>query len=389
MISASFVLNACTLDDGEAITSLTLQLSGAGPIAAESLTADTFSVHVTGTSPVPVAADEEVYREFDLDREVAAARLDPDGSIVLELSYGVDELGCASLGFVGHKGWMQLNLVYTITQNSALTGSDGQPVSIARFEQGPVIDPEVDAFSYHESADGLKYRLFTPADRAGPRPLVVWLHGGGEGGAPSDDYYDNETQLRGTRGALSFTTPEAQQIFGGAYVFAPQCTSNWLDDGPLFAGQVHDIVKDLLSRLPIDGRRIYLAGCSSGGYQTLELICRYPDLFAAAVPCSGLVQANPRYRGTGEAPRLITDDALARIVTPTWLVVSTDDETVDPQANSVYAQQLIPGSRISVYHKVIWDDFEYPGHWSWVYLVHNQPTIDGTRVWQWMADQRR
>jgi predicted peptidase len=385
--SACFVLNAEILDDGEAITSITIQLPG--PIAAASLTAGTFSVHATGTSPIPVAVDEEVYREYDLDREVVAARLDADGTIVLDLSYGVDELGCGSLAFVGHKGWTRLNMVYTITQNAPLTGLDGEPITIERFEQGRVVSPEVDAFSYHESPDGVKYRLFTPPSGAGPRPLVVWLHGGGEGAILSDGYYDNETQLRATRGALSFTTPQAQQIFGGAYVFAPQCTANWLDDGPLFASQVHDLIKDLVGRLPIDSRRIYLTGGSSGGYQTLEMISRYPDLFAAAVPCSGLVAANPRYRGPGEAPRLISDDALAQIATPTWLIVSADDETVDPQANSVRAHQLIPGSRISVYDDVTWQDFLYPGHWSWVYLAHNDPAIEGTHVWQWMAAQRR
>lgn len=389
MISAGFVLNAQILDDGEAITAITLQLSGAGPIAAESLTAQTFSVHTKGTSPIPVAPDEEVYREYDLDREVAAARLAEDGTIVLELSYGVDELGCGSLGFVGHKGWTRLNLVYTITQNAPLTGTDGEPITISLFEQGPVVDPEVDAFSYHESADGMKYRLFTPAGRTGPRPLVVWLHGGGEGAILSDGYYDNETQLRGTRGALSFTTPEAQRIFGGAYVFAPQCTANWLDDGPLYASQVHDLIKDLVGRLPIDSSRIYLTGGSSGGYQTLEMISRYPDLFAAAVPCSGLVGPNPRHRGPGEAPRLITDDRLARISTPTWLIVSADDDTVDPQANTLHAHPLIPGARISVYDNVIWNDFDYPGHWSWVYLTYNHPVVDGVQVWQWMAEQHR
>lgn len=387
--SASFVLNASTLDDGEAVTSVTIHLCDPRSIAAESLTAGTFSVHATGTSPIPVAADEEVYREYDLDREVTAARLDADGNIVLDLSYGVDQLGGGSLGFIGSKGMLRLNLAYTITQNLPLTGPTGEPVTVAHFSQGSLVNAEVDAFSHHESADGMKYRLFTPACGADPHPLVVWLHGGGEGAILADDYYDNETQLRGTRGALGFATPQAQQIFGGAYVLAPQCTSNWLDDGPLFASQVHDIVKDLVGRLPLDSRRIYLAGCSSGGYLTLDMVTRYPDLFAAAVPSSCIIQENPRHGGPGSSPRLLTDDALARITTPTWLVVSADDDTVDPQANSVHAHQLIPGSQISVYDDVTWNGFAFPGHWSWVYLAYNDPAIDGTHVWQWMAGQRR
>jgi len=35
--------------------------------------------------------------------------------------------------------------------------------------------------------------------------------------------------MRANRGALGFSTPEAQRIFDGAYVVAPQAESFWLD----------------------------------------------------------------------------------------------------------------------------------------------------------------
>ena len=57
----------------------------------------------------------------------------------------------------------------------------------------------------------MKYRLYYPGPASGRRPLIVWLHGGGEGASLPDGYYDNETQLRANRGALGFTTPEAQK----------------------------------------------------------------------------------------------------------------------------------------------------------------------------------
>lgn len=389
VISAGFALNARTLDDGEAVTSVTVDITALGPIAAESLTTGTFSVHATGTSPVPIPPDDTTCRQYDLDREVTAARFDPDGNIVLELAYGVDELGTGSLAFLDGKGTVRLDLAYTITQNAPLVGVNGGPVTIARFEQGPLVDTEVDAFSYLKSAAGMKYRLFTPETGVGSRPLVVWLHGGAEGALAEDGYYDNETQLRGSRGALGFTTPLAQRIFAGAYVLAPQSTANWMDDGPRFAAQVYDIIQDVVGNLPIDGRRIYVAGSSSGGYLTLEMVSRYPDLFAAAVPSSCVVQADPRDRGPGGAPRLISDDVLATITTATWLVVSSNDDIIDPRVNSLHAHELIPGSRISVYDHVSWNDVEFSGHWSWIYLTHNDPALDGTHVWQWMADQQR
>ena len=144
----------------------------------------------------------------------------------------------------------------------------------------------------------MKYRLYSPgrgrrfhAAGRGGRPLVVWLHGGGEGGLLPDHYYDNETTLRANRGALGFATQEAQRIFGGAYVVAPQSTSYWIEDGPRFAPLIREIIGDLVRRYPIDRERIYVAGCSNGGYMTMEMTSVYRDLFAAAVPICGVVES--------------------------------------------------------------------------------------------------
>ena len=184
--------------------------------------------------------------------------------------------------------------------------------------------------------------------------------------------------------ALGFATPQAQQIFDGAYVVAPQSTSFWIEDGPRFAPMIRQIIRDLVRHDDIDRDRIYLAGCSNGGYLTLKMTSLYPDLFAAAVPICGVVTSlEPG------GPRLVTDAELRRIETPTWLVAAADDTTVDPVANTVRAHELIPDSLLSLYDDVTWDGHEFPGHWSWIYVARNDPSIDGTHIWQWMADQER
>jgi predicted peptidase len=134
---------------------------------------------------------------------------------------------------------VQLDLVYTITQNAPIALRNRRSITIASFVQGRLSDPEVDAFSYRISGSGMKYRLYSPTQGGGSRstglgkrPLVVWLHGGGEGALLPDNYYDDETTLRANRGALGFATPQAQRIFSGAYVVAPQSTSYWIEDGP-------------------------------------------------------------------------------------------------------------------------------------------------------------
>jgi predicted esterase len=378
-----FVLDAQTLDGGEQVTSVTLDTARLGPIAPGSLTTGTFGVHAKATSPIPIAPGDQIYSEYDLDRAVTAARLDRRGNVVLDLSYAEGQVGGGTLGYIASKGRnVRLDLVYTITQNVPLRLRNGRAVTIARFEQGPLRNPEVDAFSYHASASGMKYRLYSPS--GGRRhPLVVWLHGGGEGASLPDGYYDNETTLRANRGALGFATPEAQRIFSGAYVVAPQSTSFWLEDGPRFAPLIREIVFEVARRHPVDPDRIYVAGCSNGGYMSLKMTTVYPDLFAASVPICGVV-ASLEPGG----PTMITDEELRRIDTPTWLVASRDDDTVPPEANTVHAHDLIPRSLMSLYDHVIWNGHQFPGHWSWIYVARNDPSIGGTHIWQWMARQR-
>jgi predicted peptidase len=388
-----FTLNAEVLDGGEQVTSITLDTARLGPIDPASLTTDTFSVHAKATSPIPIAEGDQIFSEYDLDRPVTAVRLTRRGNIVLDLSYGEGQLGGGTLGYILSKGRnVQLDLVYTITQNAPIALRNHRSITIEAFVQGQLSNPEVDAFSYWVSDSGMNYRLYSPTahDRnsrsSGRHPLIVWLHGGGEGGLLPDNYYDNETPLRANRGALGFATPEAQQIFSGAFVVAPQSTSFWIEDGPRFAPLIREIIGDLVSRYPIDPERIYVAGCSNGGYMTIKMTSVYPDLFASAVPICAVVEPFPF--GSG-GPPLISDAELAEIDTPTWLVTSLDDPVVPPEPNTIHAHDLIPDSLVTLYDNVTWNGYQFNGHWSWIYVARNDPSIDGTHIWQWMADQQR
>lgn len=383
-----FTLNAQVLDGGEQVTSITLETARLGPIDPAGLTTGTFGVHARATSPIPLAgAAPDVY---DLDRTVTAVRLDQRGDIVLELSHAEGRTGGSTLGYVASMGRnVMLDLSYTITQHAPIALRTHRTITISDFVQNPRLsDPEVDAFSSHVSESGMKYRLYSPtgshSPRRGRRPLIVWLHGGGEGASLPDGYYDNETTLRANRGALGFATPQAQRVFDGAYVLAPQSTSAWMQDGPRFAPLIHEIISDVTRRNRIDHDRIYVAGCSNGGYMSLKMTTVYPTLFAASVPICGVVTSFP----AGSAP-LIPDSELARISTPSWLVSSRDDTTVDPQANTVHAHDVIPGSLMTLYDNVVRNGYQFPGHWSWIHVARNDPSIGGTRIWQWMAAQRR
>src|SRR3954452_1665750 len=132
-----FALNAQVLDGGEQVASITLHTSRLGRIDPASLTTGTFTVHAKATSPIPVAAGDQIFSEYDLDRPVTAVRLDYWGNIVLDLSYGEDQVGGGTLGYIAGKGRnVVLDLAYTITQNTPIAVRNRRSITIARFVQG-------------------------------------------------------------------------------------------------------------------------------------------------------------------------------------------------------------------------------------------------------------
>jgi len=387
-----FTLNATVLDGGEQVTSLTLDTSDFGMIDPASLTSSTFAVHFTSSLPFDLPTGETLFTPYpDVERPVTKAHFE-HGRIVLDLLTIDQTTPGNTLGYMLLAGRnVMMKQVYTITQTAPLKLLKGGSLTLPGFTQGRLIDPEVDVYSYHKSDDGMNYRLFSPTqdhgwERSsghGKRPLIVWLHGGGEGGLSSQNYYDNEPTLRANRGALGFSTPEAQRIFGGAYVVAPQAESFWLENGPLYSPRVKAIILDLLRKYPIDASRIYLAGCSNGGYLTMEMTSLYHDLFAAAVPICGVVKNFPK---PGDV--VLTDAQLKSITTPTWLVCAASDTTVPPVDNSIPAHALIRRSILTEYPTVTRNGITYNGHWSWIYVARNDPQYHGQHIWQWMASKR-
>lgn len=143
----------------------------------------------------------------------------------------------------------------------------------------------------------LPYRMLSPENiKYGEKyPLVVFLHGSGERGS------DNEKQL--THGASTFSNPANIDKYP-SYVVFPQCKERtWTDKfsaqsfmpgapEPQITKQeeaIVDMIAELTAKYPIDRNRIYIVGISMGGIATYDLACRYPDLFAAAVPICGAV----------------------------------------------------------------------------------------------------
>ena len=71
----------------------------------------------------------------------------------------------------------------------------------------------------------LRYAWYAPEQAAGEkRPLLIWLHGAGGGGA------DPRYPVAGNR-VTAFSSQPAQKKLGSPWVYVPQCPTVWMDDG--------------------------------------------------------------------------------------------------------------------------------------------------------------
>lgn len=141
----------------------------------------------------------------------------------------------------------------------------------------------------------LRFGYFTPSMGNGKRPLIIWLHGAGEGG--------NDTAIAYTGNkVVNLSSENTQKIFGGAYVLAPQAPTMWMDDGTgqytqdgrsKYEKALKALIDEFINvHTDIDRNRIYLGGCSNGGFMTMRMIIDYPGFFAAAFPvCEALFDA--------------------------------------------------------------------------------------------------
>ena len=147
--------------------------------------------------------------------------------------------------------------------------------------------------------DTLRYRVLFPDhyDKSKSYPIVLFLHGSGERGN------DNEKQLK--HGGSLFTDSLNRKNFPAIVLF-PQCPAdqswvtikeksqakfNLIDTKepakPLMLAK--KLVDFYQKTEAVNKKQIYVLGLSLGGMGTFDLICRYPNLFAAAIPICGAV----------------------------------------------------------------------------------------------------
>ncbi|MCD8051405.1 MAG: prolyl oligopeptidase family serine peptidase [Clostridiales bacterium] len=352
------------------------------------------------------------------DRTVTAAyRSDAEGNEDAEGAYVTLEMEVASTlsiaapyytntsSFVGQlKDWATCS--YTITDTSS--GEVWNQLDTVyhpdekAFQTGTFTDTGAD-YEY-------SYAYYEPEEDGDTHPLVIWLHGAGSGG----------TDIGFVTGGMlvtNFVSEETQEIFGGAHILLPQCPTVWMDDGTDEFAELYnseegystngvDIYTESLMALiedyvathdDVDTSRIYLAGCSNGGYMTIQLAMAYPDTFAAIAPVCAAYDSE-----------WISDEQIETLASiPTWFVHCSTDPVVDPTTTSdaIYARMVESGAEnihYTTYDEIVDPDYgtAYIGHFAWVYALKNlcstdldgsPVTIDGQEVtiFEWLAAQSK
>jgi len=138
--------------------------------------------------------------------------------------------------------------------------------------------------------DGLRVsaRLYLPApalDFKGPRPLVYYVHGGPQGQERPDFAWFSMPLIQYlTLNGFAVFVPNVRGSTGYGLSYVKKVDRDWGGDDRL--DHVHAL-KVLAGDARLDVRRAAVVGRSYGGYMSLTLAARHPELWSAAVDMFG------------------------------------------------------------------------------------------------------
>jgi len=286
----------------------------------------------------------------------------------------------------------------------------------------------------------MAYAYYNPPKKSKKRPLIIWLHGISEGGR------NPYLALLGIK-SLNLASDNIQNCFDeGASVLIPQSPTTWLEttlldsngmriwepenisgllnkySGPVknilskiisvpldtpdtvpmaktsyYTEGLMDLIEAFLEQNPeIDRDRIYIGGCSAGGYMTLNMLIEKPGYFAAGIPtCEVYVDG-----------KLSDDEIKTLSKVPLWFVQAETDGMAKPSTyvSPTYKRLQSFGAKnlhLSMYEGVFDQTgkyfagsdsdkpYEYNGHCSWIYVLNNDPKENGKTIFEWLSEQRR
>ncbi|MFE0017631.1 alpha/beta fold hydrolase [Mesorhizobium sp. NPDC059054] len=225
--------------------------------------------------------------------------------------------------------------------------------SIALWSPMPAFAGQTALTSNASIKNDLNYLLYKPSDYDSSDktyPLVVWLHGGDQGGS------DIEKVKRSGLPKL---------IEGGKefpfLVFSPQNPSEEL----LYPiEKVDAALEDVIAKHRVDRSRIYVIGYSRGGFGAWALAEQFPNRFAAIVPIAG--GGNRHYLNR-------TNEKAAF-----WVFHGTDDDVI-PLSDSVVLYERLKGLKRNVRLSVL-EGVDHSGI--------ETAALNDAGLWDWLLKQR-
>ncbi|MES2934579.1 MAG: malectin domain-containing carbohydrate-binding protein [Pseudomonadota bacterium] len=216
------------------------------------------------------------------------------------------------------------------------------------------------------SGNGWGYRYLTPKnyDSSKKYPLIIFLHGSGEG---TNSHNDNAAQLTAGgntgNGALALVSLENQQNYPVFFV-APQNSSGFWNSGGPYLQAIINTLKTVYPNA-IDEDRICLTGLSAGGFGTWDIpATTMPGVFSCLVSLSG---------GSGTISKLQAD-------MPIWSFHSADDVVV-----GVSDTEAAVNAWRNYGRKIIFTRYDTSGH----SLTSWKTAYETPQLLPWMLAQRR
>jgi len=397
-------------DWGPGVTKLIIKLDKevkAGAVSAGDFTVTVSRKALDWTTFQPTVAEEtrKVTAAY-VSAEDGAPASDKSSFVTVEMTVGPPDTGSPFYFYINlNKGEMSNSWADPYEYKIVYSGSALESFKVEGKAAAKVM-PLADKFyttGKFTASDGvsLQYASYAPPADAAKKPLLIWLHGMGEGS--SGGASDPTVVLLGNR-VTQLVNTEIQTLMGGAYVLAPQAPTMWMDDGEsrlsmtgatIYLTALTELIKKYINENPaIDTSRVYIGGCSNGGYMTMKMILTYPDMFAAAYPiCEAYLDA------------AITDTQIESIKhMPIWFTQAKSDATVkyDKHAVPTYKRLIKAGAKdahLSLFDTVVdtsglYKDaagapYKYDGHFSWIYALNNECVIKAganeVTLFRWMA----
>ncbi len=267
------------------VTIVGLAHEGVGELEGlDHLEGDRYSLlyNIDGCSWAYAGGFEEAARTFTLERVLVG-----EGELAGGVLHGID-YDEGSGRFVA-----AFCTATSPTQLHVLPATDG-PSDVLTRERALGLAPEVLSAgedASFESHDGLRVsaRLYLPSQELGydgPRPLVYYVHGGPQGQERPDFAWFSMplVQILTLEGFAVFV-PNARGSTGYGLDYATRVDRDW--GGLDRLDHVHAMTEILPRDERIDVTRAGVVGRSYGGYMTLTLAARHPELWRGAVDMFG------------------------------------------------------------------------------------------------------